>query len=117
MQKLIRTCSSDSLQFCQCVLSVCCTSLAQVLTIYISYAFYICYTIQSSTHCCPGERVEKYMQGTVFTLARLEIVPSYYQELVSHPMAEHVEALKLVQSQNNTSRRRPKITLAEDGPK
>ncbi len=26
------------------------------------------------------------MQGTVFTLERLKIVPSYHQELVSHPM-------------------------------
>ena len=33
------------------------------------------------------------MQGTVFTLARLEIVPSYHYELVSHPMPEHIEAL------------------------
>ena len=33
------------------------------------------------------------MQGTVFTLTRLKIVPSYHQELVSHPMPEHIEAL------------------------
>ena len=33
------------------------------------------------------------MQGTVFTLARLQIVPSYRQELISHPMPEHIEAL------------------------
>ncbi len=35
------------------------------------------------------ERVAVNMQGTVFTLARLKIV----QELVSHPMPEHIEAL------------------------
>ena len=31
------------------------------------------------------------MQG--ITLARLKIVPSYHQELVSHLMPEHIEAL------------------------
>ena len=36
------------------------------------------------------------MQGTVFTLARLKIVPSYHQELVSHPMPEHIETASLV---------------------
>ena len=39
------------------------------------------------------ERVAVNMQGTVLTLARLKIVPSYHQELVSHPMLEHIEAL------------------------
>ena len=34
------------------------------------------------------------MQGTVFTLARLEIVPSI--ELVSYPMPEHDELKSLV---------------------
>ena len=38
------------------------------------------------------ERVAVNMQGTVFTSARLKIVPSYHQELVSHPMPEHIEA-------------------------
>ena len=33
------------------------------------------------------------MQGTVFTLARLKIVPSHHQYIVSHPMPEHIEAL------------------------
>ena len=33
------------------------------------------------------------MQGTVFTLARLKIIYSYHQELVSHPMPDHIEAL------------------------
>ena len=35
------------------------------------------------------------MQGTVFVfiLARLKIVPSYNQELLSHSMPEHMEAL------------------------
>ena len=39
------------------------------------------------------ERVAVNVQGTVFTLARLKIVHSYHQELVSHPMPEHVEEL------------------------
>ena len=39
------------------------------------------------------ERVAVNMQGTVFTLVRLKIVPSYLQELLSHPMPEHIEAL------------------------
>ena len=43
--------------------------------------FYIYSTIQSST-CCPRVREALNMQGTVFTLARLKIVPSYHQELV-----------------------------------
>ena len=42
-----------------------------------------------------SESVAINMQGTVFTLARLKTVPSYHQELVSHPMPEHIEA-KLV---------------------
>ena len=33
------------------------------------------------------------MQGTESTLAKLKIVPSYHQELASHPMPEHIEAL------------------------
>ena len=59
---------------------------------YISYAFYICLTILSCTHC-PRERVAVNMHGPVFALARLKIVPSYHQELVSHPMSEHVNKL------------------------
>ena len=39
------------------------------------------------------ERVAVNMQRTVFTLARLKIVPSYHQELVSHPTPEHVDEL------------------------
>ena len=39
------------------------------------------------------ERVAVNVHGTVFALARLRIVPSYHQELVSHPMPEHIEAL------------------------
>ena len=34
-------------------------------------------------------------KGTVFTLARVKIVPSYHQELLSHPMPEHIVALSL----------------------
>ena len=37
------------------------------------------------------ERVAVNVQGTVFTVARMKIVPSYHQELVSHPMLEHIE--------------------------
>ena len=32
----------------------------------------------------------------LFTLARLKIVQSYHQELVSHPIPEHIEAASLV---------------------
>ena len=39
------------------------------------------------------EREAVNMQESVFTLAILKIVPSYHQELVSHPMPEHIEAL------------------------
>ena len=42
---------------------------------------------------CSRERVAVNMQGTVFTLAKLKIVPSYYQELVSPSMPEPIEAL------------------------
>ena len=34
------------------------------------------------------ERVAINMQGTVSTVARLKIVPSYHQELVPHPMPD-----------------------------
>ena len=60
--------------------SVCCISLAQLLTISISYAFHISYTIQSSSHR-PREIVAVNMQGTVFTIARLKIVPSYHNKM------------------------------------
>ena len=76
MQKLTITCSSDSLHFWPCLLfSQCCISLAQLLTIYISYAFYICKTIRPSTRC-PKERAALHMQGIAFTLARSKIVPT-----------------------------------------
>ena len=39
------------------------------------------------------ERAAVHIQGTVFTLARLKIVPSYHQELVSHPIPEHADEL------------------------
>ena len=39
------------------------------------------------------EREAVNMQGTVFTIARLKIVPSHHHELVSHAMPEHIEAL------------------------
>ena len=51
----------------------------------ISYTFYICQTIQSGTHYS-RERAAVNMQGTVVTLPRFKIVPSYHQELVAHPM-------------------------------
>ncbi len=40
-----------------------------------------------------SEREWQNMQATVFTLAKLKIVPSYHQELVSHPMPGYIEAL------------------------
>ena len=65
-------------------------SLAQLLTLCISYAFCIC---KLSSHLLTIRgRVAVNMQGTVFILARLKIVPSYIQEIVSHPMPEHIEA-------------------------
>ena len=39
------------------------------------------------------ERVAVNMQGTVFTLARLKIVPSYHQKVLSHTLPEHVEGI------------------------
>ena len=42
----------------------------------------------------PREREAVDMQGTVFTLAGLKIVPAYDQELVSHPIPELIEALR-----------------------
>ena len=36
------------------------------------------------------------MQGTVFNFASLKIVPSYHQEIVSHPMSEHIAAINHV---------------------
>ena len=41
-----------------------------------------------------GERVEVNTQGAVLTLARfLKKVSSYHQELISHPMPEHIEVM------------------------
>ena len=40
------------------------------------------------------ERVAVNVHGTEFTLPRLKMVPSYHQELVPHPMPEHVESLR-----------------------
>ena len=68
-------------------------SLAQLSTIFIRFAFYICYTIQSYNSLSERERVSVNIQGTVVTLARLKTVPSYHQELVSHPLPEHIETL------------------------
>ena len=48
------------------------------------------------------EKVAVNAQGNVFTLARLKIVPSHHQELASHPMPEHIEALSyLVQKKSS----------------
>ena len=87
MQKLTRICSSDSLHFGHCLLcSVCCISLVASVMLSI-YA-------KLSSHLLVSERESgSNMQGTVFTLASLKIVPSYRQELVSHPMPENIEAL------------------------
>ena len=50
-------------------------------------------TLSSHYSLSEREREAVNMQGTVFTLARLKIVHNYHQELVSHPMPEHIEAL------------------------
>ena len=89
MQKLTRI--SSQVIFFSFDTSVCCISVAQLLTICVSYALYICYPVMYSLS--KSERVAVNMQGTVFILARLKIFPSYPQELVSHPMPEHIEAL------------------------
>ena len=44
------------------------------------------YATLSSQLLAVREREAVNMQGTVLTIARLKIVPSYHQELVSHPM-------------------------------
>ena len=41
------------------------------------------------------ERESVNMQGTVFTLARLKILPIYHHELVSHPMPECIKATQV----------------------
>ena len=67
-------------------------TLAQLLTMYqFCFLYMLHYPVMYSLS--ERERVAVNMQGTVFTLARLQIVPSYHQELVSHPMPEHIEAL------------------------
>ena len=48
-------------------------------------------------------RVEVNMQGTVFTLARLKIVPSYHQEFVSHPTPEHIETYTSLVTKKSTT--------------
>ena len=68
----------DSLLF-----SVCCVSLVQLLTICISYAFYI---------CCLRESGSKYARNCVY-LGKMKIVPSYHHKSVSHPMPEQCSSL------------------------
>ena len=89
MQKLTGICSSDKLLTLSTIFSMLYIVSTTIDYVCISYAFSICYTIQSSTRC-PRERVAVNMQGTA--IARLKIVPNYHQELVSHPMPEHIEA-------------------------
>ena len=40
----------------------------------------------------PERGVAVNMQGTGSTIARVKMVPSYHEELVSHPTPEHIEA-------------------------
>ena len=42
-------------------------------------------------------------QGRVFIIARLKIFPSYHQELKSHQIPEHIEALYYFCQQKNSS--------------
>ena len=60
-----------------------------MLTIYAKLSSHL-FTVQERKK----ERVVVNMQGTVLTSARLKIVPSYHQELVSHSMPEHIQALR-----------------------
>ena len=93
MQKLTKICSSDSLHFRQFIVF----GVMYIISTTINFMHQLCFlymlNIQIST-CCRREReqVAVNMHGTVFTLARLKWVPSNHQELVSHPMPEHIEA-------------------------
>ena len=60
-----------------------------IISIAIDYIHTLCFLYTQ----CLRERVAINMQGTMFTLAKLKIVPSDHQELVLHPMPEHIEAL------------------------
>ena len=60
---------------------------------YINYAFYSYMLDNPVIYLLSREKVAVNMQGTVFTLAILKIVPRYHQEPVPHPMPKHIEAL------------------------
>ena len=80
MQKLTRICSSVCTFDTSLLFSVCCISLAQLL---IMASVLLSIYAKPSSHLLPVERESgSKHEGTVFTLARLKIVPSYPQELV-----------------------------------
>ena len=69
-----------------------------IISTTINYMHQLCllYMLNYSSHLLTErERESKRARNCVY-LARLKLVPSYNQELVSHPMPEHIEALKLV---------------------
>ena len=76
MQKLTRTCSSDSLHFLTlCIVSVCSSYTISTTVDYMHpLAFYICLNYPAIYSLSEREREAVNMQGTVFTLARLETV-------------------------------------------
>ncbi len=90
MQKLTRICSSDG-NFDTVF------SMLYIISTTINYMHQLCFIYAKRfSHLLAvreRERVAVKMQGTVFTLARLEIVHCYHQELVSHPMSEDIESL------------------------
>ena len=59
-------------------------------------------TIPSSPCNLKERRVAINVQGMVFTLERLKIVPSYYQDLY-YIQCQSIEAFKLVKSKNSSS--------------
>ena len=93
MQKLTRISSNEfallTLVIVFSMLNIISTAIDYMYQLYFLY-MPLNYLI---IYCCPKARVALNLQGTVFTLARLKRAPSYHQELVSHPMLEHIEAL------------------------
>ena len=87
MQKLRRTCCSDGFHLNMFnVFSLLSLLVASVMLLYM-LNYPVMYSLSER------ERAAVNMQGTVFNLARLKIVPCYHHELVSHSMPEHIEAL------------------------
>ena len=57
-----------------------------IISTTIDYMHQLCFLYAKLSSHLLAVRESIHMEGTVFTLARLKIVPSYHQELVSHPM-------------------------------